>query len=263
MLLKILIFSIAVYQVSPLQGGTNVGVGTFPSFVAIFLPTPTTICGGVILNNNHVLTLTSCMLNLNYQLLPANQVSIMTGWNTLDFNRPRTQVQAIYVHPRYSPFTLDNDVAVIRSLTPFIFPEVANPAVAPVLISDRIAFDTMACNLAAWNRNNSQLQTINPSIPIINRDQCNELAVNFGRLSEGMLCAGSIVAGSGVCATNIGAALYCNGRIEGILNSGFGCGAANNPGVYVQARMYEQWIQEQIRRQDIPAANSFPLERLP
>jgi hypothetical protein len=44
-----------------------------------------------------------------------------------------------------------------------------------------------------------------------------------------MLCAGVLTAGPGVCAPNIGAILYCEGRITGVLNSGFGCGAANNP----------------------------------
>lgn len=262
MLLKLFVVFIAVYQAAALQGGTNAVVGQFPSFVAIFLPTATTICGGTILNMNHVLTLTNCMLNANFQLIPANQLSIMTGWNTIDFNRPRTQCSAIYVHPRYSPFTFDNDIAVIRTATPFIFPEIVNPAVAPIQISDRIAFDTQPCQIVAWNRNTSMLQFI-ATLPVLNRDTCNELPLNFGRLTERMMCAGSIAAGSGVCNHNVGGALICNGRIEGILNGGYGCGAANNPGIYIQTRHYDTWIQEQIRRQDVPVGNSFPLERLP
>lgn len=42
-----------------------------------------------------------------------------------------------------------------------------------------------------------------------------------------------------------------------------GCGAANNPGVYSQTRYYLPWIQEQVRRQDIPPLNVSPIQRLP
>lgn len=174
---------------------------------------------------------------------------------------PRILANAIYVHPQYNPFTFDSDIAVIRLQTNFIFPTIPNPPSAIGLLNDQIVFDTQPCNLAAWNRNNNLQQTILP--PIVNRDQCTELAVNQGRITEAMLCAGVLTAGPGVCNHNIGAVLYCNGAITGLLNSGYGCGAANFPGTYIQTRFFNEWIQDQMRRQDIPLANSFPLERLP
>lgn len=86
----------------------------------------------------------------------------------------------------------------------------------------------------------------------------------FGRITETMICAGTITTGSGVCPINIGGALYCNDRLEGVLSSGFSCGTvANTPGVYTQVRYFVPWIQEQVRRQDIPAANVSPIETLP
>lgn len=179
----------------------------------------------------------------------------------LNMTAPRTFANAIYVHPRYNPFTFDSDIAVIRLQANLIFPLTPNPAIAPGLLSDQIVFDTQPCNLAAWNRNNNLQQTIAP--PILNRDQCTELAVNQGRITEAMLCAGQVTAGPGVCNHNIGAVLYCNGAITGLLNSGYGCGAVNNPGTYIQTRFFNQWIQDQMRRQDIPPANSSPLERFP
>lgn len=72
------LFSLAVWQVNSLQGGTNAVLGQFPSFITVFVPAPTTICGGAILNANHVLTLAMCMLNANLLLHPANQVSFVT-----------------------------------------------------------------------------------------------------------------------------------------------------------------------------------------
>lgn len=260
--IKFLILLLAIWQgVDSLQGGTNVPAGQFPSFVSIFVPTPTGVCGGAIINQNHVVTVAACMLNTNFLLLPANQVSVLPGFININMTAPRVQVFAIYTHPQYNPFTFNNDIAVIRTLANFNFPTVANPTFAAGILNEQIAFDTQICNLAAWNRNTNLLQTIAP--PIVNRDQCTELAINQGRITDGMLCAGVLTTGPGVCAPNIGAILYCDGRITGILNSGFGCGAANNPGVYIQTRFYRAWINEQMQRQDVPPANSNPLERFP
>lgn len=258
----LILLSLAVWQgANALQGGTNAAIGQFPSFVSIFLPTTTAICGGAILNQNHVLTTTQCMLNPQFLLLPANQVQVLPGSNNINMTAPRTQVFAIYTHPQYNPFNFDNDVAVIRTLTPINFPNTLPVLVAPGILNEQIAFDTQVCVLAAWNRNNNLLQTISP--PIVNREQCTELAANQGRITETMICAGVLTAGPGVCIPNVGAILYCDGRITGILNSGYGCGAANNPGVYMQTRFYQRWITEQMQRQDVPAANSNPLERFP
>jgi trypsin len=264
MILKILIFSLAAWQAAALQNGTQVAQGVFPSFVAVFTPLNRQICGGAILNENHAVTLTSCLLNptTGFTLIAASQVSILAGQNSINFELPRMQALALYVHQQYNPFTFDNDIAVIRTVNSFVFQNIAIPLVAPVAIADFIAWDTMNCNLAAWNLNNNQLQTL-ATHPILNRDVCTELPVNFGRITERMFCAGTVAAGPGVCEPNIGAALYCNGMLQGLLNSGFGCGVANNPGVYIQVRFFAEWIDEQIRRQDIPAAFSFPLERLP
>lgn len=233
----------------------------FFTFHRIFVPTPTSVCGGSILNNLNVLTTTACMLNTNFLLLPANQVQLVAGLNSINMTAPRITAFALYTHPQYNPFTFYNDVAVIRTLTPITFPNVPIPLVAPGILNDQIAFDTQVCNLAAWNRNNNLLQTIAP--PIVNRDQCTELAVNQGRIGPSMICAGVLTAGPGVCPPNVGAILFCDNRITGILSSGFGCGAANNPGVYTQTRMFNDWIHQQLQRQDSPAANSNPLERFP
>lgn len=124
------------------------------------------------------------------------------------------------------------------------------------------AFDTQSCNVVAWNTNNNLQQTL--VVPVVNRDNCNLLATNFGRITESMLCAGILGTGSGVCNMNRGGALFCNNRLEGLLSSGFSCGTvANTPGVYTQVRYFIPWIEAQMQRQDIPPANVSPIERLP
>jgi trypsin len=70
------------------------------------------------------------------------------------------------------------------------------------------------------------------------------------------MCVGQVAAGPGVCITNRGSGVYCNGRLSGILNFGFGCGAANQPGVYTQVRFFRQWIEQQFNREDVPPAGT-------
>lgn len=137
-LAKLFLLCIAVCNVAALTGGRSSNVGEFPAFVGIVLPTNNQVCGASIFNRNHVLTAASCMLNGNNLLLAANQITILSGSNTINFNLPRVQVQAIYVHPQFNPFTFENDIAVVRTMTDFNFPQVPTPLVAPAVISERI-----------------------------------------------------------------------------------------------------------------------------
>lgn len=143
----------------------------------------------------------------------------------------------------------------MRTQTPFNIVPSPLPLVSISVISSRIgrpnrlskkyillknifpkAFDTQVCVVAAWNTGNNLQQALN--VPVINQDQCNALPLNFGRITESMMCAGALATGTGVCPINQGGSLYCNNRLEGVLSSGFGCGTvANNPGVYTQVNI--------------------------
>ncbi|XP_062557934.1 trypsin, alkaline B-like [Armigeres subalbatus] len=98
------------------SGGTNSVLGQFPSVVAVGVPTPANaFCGGVILNENHVLTVARCVLTPQSALLYPSQITIMSGVLQLNFAAPRIEVSAVYVHPQYNPFTFANNLAVLRT----------------------------------------------------------------------------------------------------------------------------------------------------
>jgi trypsin len=98
---------------SALSGGTNAIAGQFPFYVA--LNVNGVVCGGVILNQNNVLTAASCFLNNNTLVVVApNQVNILAGQLVLSWAQPLTATRAIYLHPQYNPYTLENDIAVVR-----------------------------------------------------------------------------------------------------------------------------------------------------
>lgn len=69
--------------------------------------------GGTIINANHVVT--SCWVVFDEQnlLRPVGQFVLRAGGIT--FNEgTANQVAAIFPHPEYNPWTLNNDVAVLR-----------------------------------------------------------------------------------------------------------------------------------------------------
>ena len=72
------------------------------------------LCGGTIINGNHIVTAANCVLNANRELLPTSDLLVRAGSNTLATGTPSIGVQAIYIHPQFSPFSYENDVAVIR-----------------------------------------------------------------------------------------------------------------------------------------------------
>ncbi|XP_055616971.1 trypsin-like [Toxorhynchites rutilus septentrionalis] len=243
-----------------ISGGSNAVLGQFPSVVAVVVPQPiNAFCGGIILNQNHVLTAARCVLTAQNLLLFPNQVTIAAGTLQLNFATPRITVSAIYVHPAYNPFTFANNLAVLRATSNFIPPEVPVPNIAFAIPNEDIAHDGMPCQVAGWNNatNNPVQQFIN--VPILNRDTCNAVPLHLTRIGESMVCAGSVAAGPGVCASNMGTGLFCEGRATGILSTGFGCGQANNPGVYTQIRFYTEWIQQQFERQDVPQGGLSPI----
>lgn len=49
---------------------------------------------------------------------------------------------------------------------------------------------------------------------------------------------------------NLGAGLFCNDELAGILSFGFACGQPNQPAVFTQTRFYDEWINQQLTRQD-------------
>uniref|UniRef100_A0A182QPL8 Peptidase S1 domain-containing protein n=1 Tax=Anopheles farauti TaxID=69004 RepID=A0A182QPL8_9DIPT len=244
-----------------IAGGTNTVNGQFPSIVAVGVPAPpnNAFCGGVILNENHVLTSARCVLTAQNTLLFPNQLNIISGMLQLNFAAPRIGITAVYVHPQYNPFTFEHNLAVLRTSSNFFFPVQPIPNLDFALLYEEVPFDGQPCQAAGWNNATASPVQQFISVPILNRDTCNGLAIHLGNIREAMVCAGGTNAGPGVCASNLGTGLFCEGRLAGILSTGLGCGQANSPGVYMQIRFYLPWIREQFARQDIPVGGTSPI----
>ncbi|KAG5666976.1 hypothetical protein PVAND_014979 [Polypedilum vanderplanki] len=252
-----------------LTSGTQALFGEFPSAVLIRSPgTPMQpLCGGTIIDNRHVLTSAQCVLNSQNQLINAFWYTIIAGDLNIvrATNRRQTRsVDRIFVHPNFNPITRNNDLAVLRLTVPF--PDFHN-SIEPAILNNQIIPTGTACRLVAWgastNAFNAPIQpeqrTINA--PIIDTPACNAANVHANRVLGVHICAGSIPATTpqtGACTGNIGSGLYCNERLAGVLSFGQSCGAANQPGVYINVNLYRDWINSQLLRTDTPQPGWTP-----
>jgi trypsin len=155
----------------------------------------TRFCGGIILNQNHVLTAGSCVLNDDNDLIAASQLFVRGGDLILGASAI-IPVLLVYVHPTYNPFTNMNDLAVLRTAANINL-QLLGLAVAN--INHDIIGDGTECMIPGWNvvagAPQHPLQFLVQ--PILNRDTCNN--IHNTRVHETMLCAGVLTATSGVC----------------------------------------------------------------
>ncbi|XP_052890612.1 trypsin-like [Anopheles moucheti] len=247
------------HEVTPfLVGGGPAAAGAYPAQVAVQIGT-TTFCGGSILNQNHILTAAGCVLDANNNLIAANQVTVRAGVLTVDQNAPALAVNRIFPHPQYNPWTFENDIAVMRLTNNIVFPQLANPNMAPAELNHRIVRDADICQVLGWNwlptAQTVPLQVLN--VAYGSRATCT--AQHQGMLRDSMACTELTVNTHGICAANRGGGLYCNDLLTGVISFGFGCGTNVTYTVHTQVRYYHNWIQQQFVRTDIPVAGPTPL----
>lgn len=119
----------------------------------------------------------------------------------------------------------------------------------------RIVRNGASCLLIAFGRSSNT--TVNwrarqtaLTLNVLDRDNC--AGVNFihvNRIAERQMCV-QTSATAAPCAGNMGSGLYCDGLLTGVLTGGIGCNAT--PAVFQQVRAYNQWMEEQFIRTDMP-----------
>jgi len=247
-----------------MTGGQLAPAGAFPSVVSIQTPTaPLAHCNGVIINQNHILTSCRCVVNDQNQLINPFWLRIIAGDLNImqpSYRRIVTTVTHIYAHPQFNPTTGGNDIAVLRVANPFPFP---HNTIDIATRNNRVLFNGQDCRVAGWGAaaatgTLAQMQLVPTqrviNIPILDRDACNAANVYAGRVLENMICAGHLAANANtVCNGNLGAGLFCNEELAGILSFGFSCGQANQPAVFTQTRFFDGWITQQLVRTDVVA----------
>jgi trypsin len=250
-------------------GGVEAAVGAWPFMVALIDSSATNsadgqFCGGTLIGPRHVLTAGHCVTNFFGGTVEPSQILVQIGGADLSFSPLSGTEQVIGVtrHPLYNPFTLENDLAILKlrnasTATPVNLPAASGTALYP---------ENTLGTVVGWGASKKLTDSgiflypfkLNQgTVPVASDQTCsNELGRYFR--GETMMCAGQKASSAGAadaidaCYGDSGGPLivddgFGNKVQVGVVSWGVECGSSLTRGVYSEVSA------------NLPFATSFPV----
>jgi secreted trypsin-like serine protease len=243
--------------------GSDAAITDYPFQVALFLPTSsgtpfdTQYCGGVIVDQTHVITAAHCL----YDLTVANQVAdpadikVLAGTDTLSSGGTQFTVAQTSFDPQYDPSINDFDLGIITVADPLWTDGTPPPldgthSIAPVpLMTDDSVFETDltgAANAIVTGWGDTQLAPPDDfpdhlqkaNVPLVPTAQCKADYEPDTPITPRLFCAGDgpdPITDS--CQGDSGGPIVIGAdpssyMLVGLVDSGNGCADAGFPGIY-------------------------------
>ncbi|XP_012267802.2 trypsin-1-like [Athalia rosae] len=204
-------------------------------------------CAGVLLNEDWILTVASCVFRDGLTNLT---VRVATSYPSS--GGEQLKLQSVVIHDDFEPINNDNDIALLKLLYPLLFGNGKLPLLLPPA-DYQIADGTLAI-LTGWKSNeqgNSAPRLTVISTPIVNQTTCDASLPVFKELTDDMICAGHMTAGTERCQGDIGAPLVHEDLLVGVLSYGLGCLQPEIPAVYTRITSFVPWIISHTGNMDI------------
>ncbi|XP_067138000.1 transmembrane protease serine 9-like [Centruroides vittatus] len=209
-------------------------------------------CGGSIINDQWVVSAAHCFSDSNR---PEDYLLVVGTINRNGEGGDSYEVQSIKNHEDHNTENLDNDIALLKSKSNFLFNEFVAPislgtedmCKKPDVIGIVAGFGTTEEGKPIYK---DILQIV--EVPIIDNETCQELYHSDDIvINENQLCAGYEDGGKDSCQGDSGGPLYIQNGDErslcGVVSFGIGCARPNYPGVYASIGYFLDWIDENIQ----------------
>lgn len=208
-------------------------------------------CGGTVYSSRWIVTAAHCVDGNT-----ARDVVITAGTNVLG-GGSRRNVRRIIVRADYDSVTMSNDIALLELQSELPLSKsvqsiklLRNDAESSILVKDA---PMIVLGWGATIEGGEKVRDLRfAQVPAIDRAVCNRPLVYDGRITDGMLCAGTLTGGDDACQGDSGgpltAATMSDPVLAGVVSWGEGCARPNKPGVYTRVPRYVVWIEQCVQR---------------
>jgi secreted trypsin-like serine protease len=247
-------------------GGQPTEPGEYPW--QAFLLIGNRVCGGVLIQPRWVLTAAHCVWidDATGQVAPGD-VTVFLGKHDISRFEPTEQalgVTQVVVHPTYSDFSSDGDLALLQLTTPAVLTaRVSTLALTGSPDDDPLVVPTIGAVATGWGATDEDSDFLSRllrevTLPLVSNDVCQS-TMPFFSITANHLCAGVAAGGIDSCFGDSGGPLIVPNpqggwKLAGITSFGVGCARPNTYGVYTRVARYLDWVNAYVRPTKI---NSF------
>jgi len=227
-------------------GGEAAHHGEFPHQIALLRGGVggSLMCGGSLVNRNHVLTAAHCCDGQH-----AGNLAVQVGSNRLnhvDEDQADIAVKHVTMHENYDDWTLSNDICMLRLDSNADLSSDYIGAIAMPEAGEEYEEGTI-CTVTGWGTTSeggslaNKLQKV--EVPVVSDANCRS---SYGdeEITDSMICAGLAEGGKDSCQGDSGGPFMCGDQLSGIVSWGYGCAEAGYPGVYTQTSYFIDWVTE-------------------